>query len=338
MDDVSLDDLAAQLDQIATDTAFSGVFRVDDADHTVTKAYGFADRRFSIPNTPSTLFALASGTKSITALVVLGLIEEGALSFDTTARSLLADDLPLIDDRVTVEQLLRHRSGIGDYLDEEEIEPNDYVLRVPVHRLADANSYLEVLDGYPQSFEPDAEFAYNNGGYVVLAILAERASGVPYHQLAADRVLVPAGMHRSGFVRSDDVPRDAATGHVEGTGTRTNSLHMPLLGVGDGGLYSSAGDISSFWAALDKGHIVSPAMVERALQPRPAFEDDQYGLGFWMRTDQNGVVIMEGGDPGVSFRSNHHPGSGRTVTVMSNTGDGAWPVLRHATKAGWPSR
>ncbi len=319
------------------ETAFSGVVRIDDADRTVTKAFGLADRRFSIPNTPSTLFAIASGTKSVTALVVLSLIEEGALAFDTPARSLLGDDLPLIDDRVTIEHLLTHRSGIGDYLDEDEFEETDYVLQVPVHRLGDATSYLEVLGGYPQSFEPGAEFAYNNSGYVVLAILAERASGLSYHQLVSDRVLAPASMTRTRFVRSDDVPADAATGHVDETGTRTNSLHMPLLGVGDGGLYSSVDDISSFWAALTTGRIVSPDMADRALQPLPAFDRFRYGMGFWMPADGS-PVQMEGSDPGVSFRSTHDPSRNRTVTVMSNTGDGAWPLVVHAANAWFISR
>jgi CubicO group peptidase (beta-lactamase class C family) len=332
--DVSLDDLSGQLDQQAVETGFSGVFRIDDADRSVTKAYGLADRRFSIPNTPSTLFAIASGTKSITSLALLSLIEDGVLSFDTPARSLLGADLPLIHDRVTVEQLLTHRSGIGDYLDEDQFEGNDYVLPIPTHRLADANSYLEVLGGYPQVFEPGAGWAYNNGAYVVLAIIAERATGVPYHQLATNRVLVPAGMNRSGFVRSDDVPGDAATGHVHATGTQTNTLHMPLLGVGDGGLYSSADDVASFWAALTSGRIVSSTMVERALQPLPAVDGFRYGMGFWMPME-GPTVQMEGSDPGVSFRSTHDPSRARTVTVLSNTGDGAWPLVIHAAKSGF---
>jgi CubicO group peptidase (beta-lactamase class C family) len=332
MNDVSLDDLSAQLHQVAVDTTFSGVFRIDEVDRTVTKAYGFADRRFSIPNKDSTIFAVASGTKSITALVVLALIEDGVLSFDTTARSLLGGDLLLIDDRVTVEQLLTHRSGIGDYLDEDELGETDYVLPIPPHRLVDANSYLEVLAGYPQVFEPDSKFAYNNGGYVVLAILAERASGVAYHQLATDRVFVPAGMRRSAFVRSDDVPADAATGHVDADGTRTNSLHMPLLGVGDGGVYTTADDISSFWEEFTAGRIVSRAMVERAVQPRPAIDRFRYGMGFWMPAE-GPVVQMEGSDAGVSFRSTHDPVRRRTVTVMSNAGAGAWPLVMHAANA-----
>jgi CubicO group peptidase (beta-lactamase class C family) len=331
---VTLDDLCGQLDEQAVETGFSGVFRIDDADRSVTKAYGLADRRFSIPNTPSTLFAIASGTKSITSLTVLSLIEDGVLSFDTPARSLLGTDLPLIDDRVTVEQLLTHRSGIGDYLDEDQLEGNDYVLPIPSHLLADANSYLQVLGGYPQVFDPGTEWAYNNGAYVVLAIIAERATGVPYHQLTTNRVLVPAGMNRSGFVRSDDVPADAATGHVDATGTQTNTLHMPLLGVGDGGLYSSADDVASFWAALTAGRIVSSSMVERALRPLPATDGFRYGMGFWMPME-GPTVQMEGSDPGVSFRSTHDPSLARTVTVLSNTGDGAWPLVAHARASGF---
>ena len=102
------------------------------------------------------------------------------LALDTRARDLLGDDLPLIDDAVTVEHLLAHRSGIGDYLDEsEELDLDAHLMPVPVHQLDTAESYLAVLGGFPQAFEPDTDFAYCNGGFVVLALLAERAAGRP---------------------------------------------------------------------------------------------------------------------------------------------------------------
>jgi CubicO group peptidase (beta-lactamase class C family) len=67
----------------------------------------------------------------------------------------LGPDLPLVDDRVTIEQLLAHRSGIGDYFDEDSVgDVNDYVLPVPVHELACSEDYLSVLDGHPQQFAP----------------------------------------------------------------------------------------------------------------------------------------------------------------------------------------
>ena len=109
------------------------------------------------------------------------LIQEGQLEPATTARSLLAEDLPLINDQVTVQQLLAHRSGIGDYLDEEtDLEVTDHVLPVPVHELATIEQYLRVLDGHPSMFTPDERFSSSNSGYVALALLAER----PRHTLS----------------------------------------------------------------------------------------------------------------------------------------------------------
>src|SRR3954465_12820881 len=145
-------------------TEFSGVIW----DGSRRAAHGLAHRALRVPNTLDTRFAIASGTKGFTALTVSSLIGSGELTLETTARSLLGPDLPLIHDDVTVGHLLAHRSGIGDYLDEEAGgEITDYVLPVPVHLLVGAADYLRVLDGYPQVFRPGERFAYNNGGYVV---------------------------------------------------------------------------------------------------------------------------------------------------------------------------
>src|SRR5262249_35077040 len=123
---------------------FSGVVRVDGSDGLVfANAYGLADRGRAIANSLDTQFAIASGTKALTAVTVVTLIEAGELSFDTSARRVLGSDLPLIDNRVTVEQLLAHRSGIGDYLDENvPYDVDDYVLPVPVHELATTADYI----------------------------------------------------------------------------------------------------------------------------------------------------------------------------------------------------
>ena len=77
-------------------------------------AYGLADRAHQVAVTSSTRFAIASGTKAFTALVIASLFTEGVLSLQTTARLVLGDDLPLVGDDVTVEHLLNHTSGIGD--------------------------------------------------------------------------------------------------------------------------------------------------------------------------------------------------------------------------------
>ncbi len=160
------------VDSIAEANGFSGVVCVDrSGDIELAKAYGLAHRGHEIANTVDTQFAIASGTKGMTALTVVSLIEDDSVALSTTVRSVLGSDLPLIGDEVTIEHLLSHRSGIGDYLDEEaDQDLADYLMPVPVHELATTEEYLAVLGGHPTKFAPGDRFAYCNSGYVVLAL------------------------------------------------------------------------------------------------------------------------------------------------------------------------
>jgi len=330
-------DLETALDELAAEKSFSGVVRVDRGEKIVVeRAYGLAHRGDEIPNEVGTRFATASATKGLTALTVVSLVEDGALELATTARSVLGEDLPLIGDDVTVEHLLAHRSGIGDYLDEDdpELDLNGYLMPVPVHELAETEHYLAVLDGYATKFAPDERFSYSNGGYVVLALITERASGVPFHDLVRQRVCEPAGMQDTEFLRSDELPGRTALGYLELDGvSRTNVFHLPVRGTGDGGIYTTAADMRSFWTAFFAGRIVPPAWVAEMVRPRSdaAEHEKRYGLGFWLH-ESTDAVILEGMDTGVSFRSVHDPHADLTHTVISNTTDGAWPVTALLTE------
>ena len=310
-------------------TGFSGVVRVDRAGETeLAAAYGLADRAHAIPNTVDTVFATASVAKSLTAVTVLSLVERGTLGLETTARSLLGPDLPLIADDVTVEHLLAHRSGIGDYLDEHDLDVRDYVMPVPVHELATTEQYLPVLDGHPTVSPAGERFAYNNAGYVVLALLAERASGLELPELVRTLVCEPAGMVDTSFLRSDELPGHAALGYLEADGLRTNVLHLPVRGTGDGGVYSTASDLGVFWRALFGGQIVSAEGVAQLLRPRSDWPEEsrRYGLGFHVSATRDGVWL-EGYDAGVSAVSYHRPSTSLTYTVIANWTDGAWPIV-----------
>ncbi len=316
---------------VADEQGFSGVVRVDLADGSrFEHAAGFADRRCGVEFATETSTAIASGTKTFTALTVLALVERGILRLDTTARSLLGTDLPLIHDAVTVADLLAHRSGIGDYYDEDELgEITDYVLAIPPHRLDSQEAYLAVLDGWPQVSPPGDRFSYNNGGFVVLGLLAERAAGRPFADLVTELVCRPADLESTRFVRSDSLPSGTATGYLHRDGMQTNALHIPLVGGGDGGLYSTVADIHRLWSALVEGRVVSSEMFDE-MTTRRSFSDDReaaYGFGVWLDpvTDW---VRLEGYDAGISFRSWHQRSTGVTHTVIGNWSDAAWPVSR----------
>jgi CubicO group peptidase (beta-lactamase class C family) len=318
------------VDELAAASKFSGVVRVDRGDELVLeRAYGYAERRLAIANTPQTQFGIASGLKGMTALAVICLVDDGVLALETPARALLADDLPLVADDVTVEHLLSHRAGIGDYLDEEAGgDITDYAMPVPVHELATPEDFVRILDGHPPKFAAGAGFSYCNGGYVLLALIAERASGVPYHELVLERVCRPAGMEDTAFLRSDELPPRAALGYLRADGLRTNVLHLPVRGVGDGGIYTTVADVRVFWTSLVGGQIVSREWVAEMTRPWSDVSDHmQYGLGFWLRIGTS-IVELEGYDAGVSFRSLHELETDTTVTVVANWSDGAWPVVR----------
>lgn len=318
--------LEQHLRELIKTTSFSGVVRVErEGESVIDVAAGFADRANERPNTLDTRFGVASGTKGFTALTIMSLVEDGTLSLDTPVAAIVGDQLPVIAPAVTVDHLLSHRSGIGDYLDEETLgDIDDYVFAArSTHTLATPAAYLDLLNAHPQRTPPGTEFVYNNSGYVVLSHIIETLTG-SFHHAVHDRVLQPAAMARSGFFRSDQLPEQTALGYL--ADGRTNVFHLPILGAGDGGIYLTLDDSAAFWSALASGKIVSPSTVavmtsivtDRGDRP-------SYGRGFWLGDGQH--VWLEGMDAGVSFQTGIDRASGATYTVISNTSAGAWPVI-----------
>lgn len=314
----------------AAEHHFSGMVRVDHTGATYADAFGLAHRGYEVPNRTDTQFAIASGVKGLTALTVVSLICDGTLTLQTTARSVLGADLPLIGAEVTIEHLLAHRSGIGDYIDEDDpdLGTNDYLMRSPVHRLDSTEAFLPELEGQPAKFGADEAFSYCNSGYMVLALICERASGTPFHDLVEERVIQPAGLSDTAFLRSDEPAGKMAQGYLNDQGLHTNVLHLPVRGNGDGGIYTTGADVRQFWEALFAGRIVPESWVAEMTRPRsdvPA-EDARYGMGFWLAADGPEVRLV-GQDAGVSFYTAHNPQQGSTLTVLANTADGAWPMV-----------
>ncbi|WP_203579590.1 serine hydrolase domain-containing protein [Microbacterium hibisci] len=303
-----MDTLSPDLDD------YCGVVSVRRGDEVLGEwALGLADRTAGVANTPETRFGLASGTKTFTATTVLSLVGDGALALDTTAREILGDDLPLIAADVTIDHLLTHTSGIGDYLDEEidGLAP----LSVPVQQLDSTPAYLPLLDSFPTKFAAGERFSYCNGGYVVLAIIAERVAKTPFADLVARRVFAPAGMAASGFARSDLLPQGTATGYKDDG--RTNVFELPVLGSGDGGAYSTVGDLHRFWRALLSGRVIAPALVDLQIEPVTADAGDglAYGRGVWLDGED---LTMAGGDHGVTAVSRHDARTSTTVSGLAN--------------------
>ena len=167
--------------------------------------------------TPDSQVAIASGSKGMTALAVMSLVEDGTLSLGTTARSLLGTDLPLIADDVTVEHLLGHTSGIGDYLDEDDDIPiSAYAMTVPVHELDDDRAVpARSSTGSRRRSRRGSGSSTATAGSWCWPCWRNARRGVPFHDLVRDRVCRPAGLVDTDFLRSDALPGRAALGYVE---------------------------------------------------------------------------------------------------------------------------
>jgi hypothetical protein len=121
-----------------------------------------------------------------------------------------------------------------------------------------------------------------------------------------------------------------ALGYLHPEGLRTNVLHLPVRGNGDGGIYTTVADMHAFWNAFTEGRVVPEEWVAEMTRPYSDVpeENARYGLGFWL-AETGPTVKLVGADAGVSFYSAHDPTSRSTWTVISNTPDGAWPMVRH---------
>jgi len=323
-------DLATKVDAEAQDSSFSGVLEVASPNCSFRGSWGYRDRANRLENETDTRFGIASGTKGFTALAVASLVEEGKFGMETKAVSLLGDRFPELHPSITIEQLLAHTSGVGDHYDEDEIEEgvDDFILSIPVQNLVSPFDYLPLLRECAQKFAPGEKACYSNGGYVVLAMIIELVSGMPFQRYIEDRIFHCAEMTQSGFFRSDNLPQNAALGYLVGKEEfRSNVFNLPVIGSGDGGAYSSIKDMKLFWRSLLSFKIVGKSTLEPMIIAQNRFESSDYGFGFWIE-DEGNFVALEGYDAGVSFYSATSRGLETQFTVISNDRSGAWPILK----------
>ncbi|MCP4660244.1 MAG: beta-lactamase family protein [bacterium] len=319
------------IDKVARQHHFSGTVRIAARSKVMASAaFGCADRTHGVDNTTDTRFGIASGTKLFTALGIGALIDDSRLALDTRLHDACSVDLSGVARDVTIAQLLTHKSGVYDYYDEDLIDSSDaFELSVPSHKLLRPRDYLPMVVGGKMKFAPGERFSYSNGGYVLLGMLIEELCG-DYHQFIESRVMKRAGMDSSGFFRLDQLPERTANGYIEtDRGWRTNIYALPVIGGPDGGAFVTTLDMERLWRAFLSGEIISTALT-RTFTRKAAWsrESVYYGHGVWIHDDSNQppVIYVVGSDAGVSFKSSCH-GDDIVATVVSNTSNGAWPMV-----------
>lgn len=208
------------------------------------KAFGLANREHGVPNTPRTRFAVASITKPMTVVLAARLVEQGRLRReDPLARWI--PDFPSAD-AITVEHLLRHRSGIPHRVTTEAEESLPRT----------AADVVELAKRRPLAFPPGSQESYSSAGFSVLARVLERAGGRPYGELVEELVFAPAGMTRSAHATSRTILPDRASSYgFSASGFVNAPLKDLSFLVGAGSVWSTASDLHRLMRALVEGRL-----------------------------------------------------------------------------------
>lgn len=324
------------MDNAVTSKSFSGVVSIHQLDKVLyEKAFGFADHSNKLENKIDTRFGIASGTKFLTALAVGKLIEAKTLSFSTRLIDCISHQFPNYSPEITIRQLLNHTSGIPDYYDEEKITDfENFALNIPNYDLKTLKDYLPAFPNEPMNFAPGTRFSYCNGGFILLGIVIEEITGMSYQDYITQEILKPIGMEQSGFFWLNKLPENTAFGYLnDAAGWRTNIYNLPIVGGSDGGMFTTARDISILWKAFFNCQILSKELVEIYSQPSVKADSENeniyYGYGLWIREeDNNREVYILGGDAGVSFKSAVNLAENLQSTIISNTTNGVWGILK----------
>jgi CubicO group peptidase (beta-lactamase class C family) len=250
------------------------------------------------------------------------LIDRGGLTLDTPVGSLSPEYRGFISEKATILNLLTHNSGIYDYYDEEnEQDFDDFFVEIPWYKLETPTDYFPLFVGKQPKFEPGERYSYSNDGFVFLGMIIEKLTGQRYRNFIQNEVLLPAGMNRSGFYAFNDLPENTAKGYLSDRKT-TNIYNLPIRGGGDGGMYTTAGDLNAFWERFLSYKLLSEELTKRYLQTySPLNERSGYGCGIYKRLDESMFFIV-GGDAGVGFDSRFLVEEKTVISILSNITDG----------------
>jgi D-alanyl-D-alanine carboxypeptidase len=242
---------------------------------TVRLASGYSNLAKKTPMHVGDRFRIGSVTKSFVATVVLQLAGEGKLSLEDSIERWLPGVVPNSED-ITIRHLLGHRSGLFDYLaDEQVLKP---YLSGDFGHVWTPPQLISVATAHPRLFEPGTKFSYSNTNYIVLGLIVEAASGNSVGTELRRRIFKPLALRSTFLATSQRIPGAHAHGYlVNGNDPLQDvTLVSPSYVWTAGGIVSTASDVAGFYRALLGGRLLKPALLQEMEKI-----SDGYGLGLF---------------------------------------------------------
>ena len=324
---------------------FSGVVLAAKGDQILLrKGYGYANRSWNTPFTPTAKFQIASLTKQFTSAAILKLQDDGVLTVDDPVCRWIKP-CPDAWAPVTLHHLMTHTAGVREVIRRGDYPVTSRRVQTPAEQTA-ASAAL------PLDFPPGTQYRYSNGGYQLLGDVIERASGKTYAEYLRTAFFEPLGMQNTGYEDGRTVHPELAQGYDWQDGRVVRPLFRdPSVIFSAGGLYSTADDLRTWTRALHSGRAISAQAFAQmsgragpperyAVRPRQGW-DLLYAYGLMRApagrfTDpgfDDEQVFHTGSWNGFRLYLTHAPAADVTVVVLSNRIDQPAQVLLAAQKA-----
>ena len=274
---------------------------------------GIADMEWSLKITDETVFRLGSISKTITAVAVLQLAEQGLIDLDL-AIAAYVPDLPTQMGAVTMRQLMSHRSGLAEHVWNPDILPF-------VWQPVTTQQMIDLQKNMPIDFKPGEQYNYVNFNYLVVAHVIEQVTGQTYVDFVNDHFAAQA-MPNSHYDWHDTIIPGRAEFYDKRDGAILNSQEVDLTHVSAAGaLMSSAKDMAHWAQLLVDGELISAIALREAwtAAPLPNGTSTKYGLGFNVGELAGEKLIWHNGlTPGSQSAFSIAPDQGLFVAVLSN--------------------
>ncbi|QOD60519.1 beta-lactamase family protein [Polaribacter haliotis] len=224
------------------------------------KSFGLANLEKNKKANDETKYWIGSITKTYTAAVILNLVDEKKLSYDTK----LNDFFPDIknSENITITQLLKHRSGLYNITKSPNFES----------WIAEPRSRLEMiskLNEFESEFNPGEKTSYSNSNFIVLSYIAEIIEKKPFKEILNERIFTKLNLKRTAFADTLNITKNEAMDYFPENGKWSPITYQTnLLGtMGAGGIISTAKEINIFYNALFSGKLLSKEALKEMTTP-----------------------------------------------------------------------
>ncbi len=282
------------------------------------ECFGYANHSFKVQNEKITKFKIGSVSKQFTASAILIMEQEGLLKTTDTLSKIFPNNSNA--ERITIQQLLTHTSGITDIYN----VPDFNKLSSQKKTISDLTKL--VLNSELQ-FEPGTQYQYSNGGYAILAEIIERLSGSKYQDYLNEKIFQPLNMTASGHNKYNDIIPNLAVGY-DPLGYdlfKITDFLDPELLKGSGSLYSTIQDLRIWIESIENKSFLKKESYEKFLKNY----GNNYGFGIsvYESFDQS-VFGHDGRVNGYIADYLHYKDSEITIIILGNIQTGVADFFR----------